>query len=355
MRKFESERRIIERGRKEVGQVAIVRGEHRTENLELALGLLGEEILCSIDAKGSDTLFVKLNAIDSNFPLACTNPLALESVLTWFAPHFKRIIVGDNTFVFSKSRDSHPYTNLKCRLPHTVFSDLTEFPVRYMAFRGPRETTTQIPYSVLPIEAFTVSLSLPKTHDAVTFTATSKNMFGCTLKNRLAMHAISPIRRISIAALVRSNSYIHRNLSAVIRNSRADLAILDAFEGMEGPGPIFGSSVPLNLAIVGHDSIAVDTITSALVGLPLPEYLQLCGETGIGCCRLSDIFIVKRGFDSLEEIMRRFRPHYLQQYQLMREWHRPLVPKIDLRLPLAYARRFHRLVDKMGEAWGQNQ
>jgi uncharacterized protein (DUF362 family) len=94
-------------------------------------------------------------------------------------------------------------------------------------------------YSLLPEEAYTVSLSVPKTHDAVTFTGCSKNMFGCTLKNRLALHAVTAIGRISIGRLVKANAHIQRNLAAVIAKVPADLAVMDAFEGMEGQRPIF--------------------------------------------------------------------------------------------------------------------
>jgi hypothetical protein len=45
--------------------------------------------------------------------------------------------------------------------------------------------------------------------------------------------------------------------------------------------------------------------------------------------------------------------HGLQAYQLMRlPW---MGPRLDLRLVLAYARRFHRLRDKMRETWEHNR
>ena len=336
-------------------RMAAVRGEDRAGNLTCALDVLRDEIAASIAAKRSETLFVKVNAIDSNFPLACTHPRALESVLDWLAPYFKRIIVGDNSFVFSKLKDRHPYAHLAGRFAALQFSDLTEFGARPMDFCGADGVKTRAPYSCLPEQAYTVSLSLPKTHDAVTFTGCSKNMFGCTLGNRLALHAVTPLERIRIARLVRSNAYIHRNLRTMIEKIPADLAIMDAFVGMEGQGPIFGTAVPMRLALVSRDRIAVDSVACELAGLPLPEYLELCGRDGLGCARPSEVTLVGQGFERREDLACPFRPHYLQAYQLMREPPSGWTPRLDLRMVLAYGRRFHRLLDKMQETWSNNR
>ncbi len=339
----------------EAGRIAVTHGNDRCGNLARALDSLRDEIASSIANKGSDTLFVKVNAIDSNFPLACTHPQALESVLDWLAPYFKHIVVGDNSFVFSKLRDRHPYVHLKARFPSLRFSDLIEFPNRSMELRGIDGTKTGAPYSTLPEAAFTVSLSLPKTHDAVIFSGCSKNMFGCVLRNRLAMHAVTPIERISIARFVRSNATIHYNLSAVIENLKADLAVMDAYEAMEGQGPLFGAAVSMKLALVSSDPIALDALACELAHLPLPEYLEICGRRGLGCTRPSEVHLIGRGFKSREEIERPLRPHYLQPFMLMREQPRGFRPRLDLRLVLAYARRFHRLVDKLRETWENNR
>ncbi len=335
--------------------VAVARGEDRCGNLSRALDLHADEIVSSIRAKGSKTLFVKVNAIDSNFPLACTHPRALECVLLWFAPHFERIIVGDNSFVFSRLKDRHPYAHLGRQFPQLTFSDLSGFGRGLLELRGVDDTVTEAPYSLLPQDAYTVSLSIPKTHDAATFTGCSKNMFGCILKNRLALHAVTPIGRVSIRRLVKANAFIQRNLAEVIAKVPADLAIMDAFEGMEGQGPIFGTAVRMKLALVSTDRIAVDTLACELAHLPLPEYLDRCGGVGLGCARPSEIALLGNDFSGREELERAFRPHYLQAYQLMRELPRGWSPRLDLRLVLAYARRFHRLRDKMRETWEHNR
>src|SRR3989344_2849053 len=130
-----------------ISKVSIVKGEDRKENIINAISLIKADIAETIKTKKSKQLFIKINAIDSNFPLACTHIDAIDAVLSIFYDRFDEIILGDNSFVF------------------------------------------------------------------------------------------------------RSNKLKWDNLVNVIKQVKSDLCILDAYEGMEGEGPLFGTNIQIGIAM----------------------------------------------------------------------------------------------------------
>lgn len=178
-----------------MSRVAIVKGNDRKDNIKKALELMKNDIEESIQTKNPDTLFIKINVIDNNYPLACTHPAALETVLEFFYDKFEKIIVGDNSFVFTKNPESHMYSHLKEKFEKIKFSDLTEFDSKEISFKN-IDSNEKSRISLLPNEAYTISLSLPKTHDTVIFTGCVKNMFGCVIEGRPLLHGLKIYNRV---------------------------------------------------------------------------------------------------------------------------------------------------------------
>ncbi|MFQ6074703.1 MAG: DUF362 domain-containing protein [Candidatus Bathyarchaeia archaeon] len=326
-------------------RVSVVRGGDRRANITRALGLLRVDIDRCIARKSSDWLFVKVNAIDTNFPLAVTSPEALEAVLDHFYDEFERVIVGDNSFVFSKYPNSNIYTPIKKRFRRVEFSDLSSFNSKEIKFRcldGARDARI----SLLPEEAFTISLSVPKTHDYFVFTGCAKNMVGCVTEGRAWIHGVRFVDRVFPRRVVRSNRLANQNLVAVIANARADLNVLDGFVAMEGEGPLYGDGVDLGIAICGEDAVAVDSVAVRVMGLNNVPYLKFCERGGLG--RMEGVEVVRDGFGRVEEVCRRLRPHRLTPYQQMTEAD-PSVPVLDIEYLLGVLRRSYRLRDKAVE------
>ena len=109
-------------------KISIVKGNERKENIKKAISLIEDDIEKAIQNKRgkSKMLFIKVNAIDINFPLACTHPDALEAVLGIFHNKFKEVIVGDNSFAFSQYGGEY-YRQASSRFSNVRLSDLAEF------------------------------------------------------------------------------------------------------------------------------------------------------------------------------------------------------------------------------------
>lgn len=188
-----------------------------------------------------------------------------------------------------------------------------------------------------------ISLSLPKTHDAVLVTLSIKNMIMASLVNRrmtschggrsdwldrigqiifghgngwgsdkVAMHQNYPIMNINLALL-----------APVVW---PHLSILDGFVAMEGEGPMFGDPVPWRVAFAGTDALAVDVTAAELMGFPLEEvgYLYHCARRDMGVADRDDITYV--GNATPADIARVFRPH--PEHEEQRRWQHPSAPQL---------------------------
>lgn len=329
-------------------KLAIVKGDDRIGNLNKTLKLMEKEIDESISRKGSDSLFVKINAIDTNFPLAVTRPETIEAVVHFFYDKFDKIIVGDNSFVFKKYMDTNIYCDLPKKYEKVELTDLRNYGSKDIEFLQLSGEKVVGAISTLPKEVYSISLSLPKTHDTFVFTGCVKNGMGCVLTKRPYVHALELNERLLIKKVVRSNTVNRINLVNVIEASYPDLCILDGFLGMEGNGPMFGTEVPLGIAMCSMDGIALDTVMSNLTGLGNVPYLPLCEEKGIGTMDVTKIEIIKQGFDDFNEIYKEFKPHPHSNYQTMVQLD-SVLPKIDFLLFLGIAKRFYRVKDKVFE------
>src|SRR3989344_6295580 len=231
-----------------MSKISIVNGDNRARNIAAAIKLIKGDIEKAIRNKKSKQLFIKINAIDTNFPLACTHVDDLDSVLNIFYNKFNNVIVGDNTFVFGKNKGGI-YRQILKRYPKIKLSDLTEFETENMKFKRLDGNVSIGKISLLPKKSFTISLAVPKTHDTFVYTGCLKNMFGCVIKNRSSLHAMNFYDWMFFNKSAKGNQLKWQNLIEVIKRTKPDLCILDGYEAMEGNGPIFGTKVHLGLAM----------------------------------------------------------------------------------------------------------
>ncbi|MFZ3077119.1 MAG: DUF362 domain-containing protein [Candidatus Aenigmatarchaeota archaeon] len=302
--------------------VSITKGGNRKDNIRTILGLMEKEIEKSIKEKGKETLFIKVNSLDSSVPKSCTHPDALEAVLEYFYGRFGRIVVGDNSACFMGGPNI--YSGLKQKFPKMEFSNLKEFGSEALEFEmlGGGATAK---ISSLPKDAYTISLALPKSHDNFIFTGCSKNMLGCVIENRQCVHAMKAHERLFLNNMVRGNALAVRNLVKTIKAAKPDLAILDGFEGMEGDGPAMGKMVEMGIALASLDCIALDRTAAKLCGFESVPYLDECVKQRIGS---TDTEIIKSGFSNLADISKKFEQHPLAKYQTMAEM-RTIFPKVN--------------------------
>jgi len=325
-----------------MSKIAVVKGSDRKDNILKALKMLEADVNGSIVRKGKDTLFIKVNALDLSIPLCSTHPDALEAVVSFFDSKFKRIIIGDSSLSFSSKVNA--YSNIKTLYPKVEFTDLSNIGSRDIIFKTTKGKDASVKLSLLPEKAYTISLALPKSHDAVVFTGCSKNMLGCVTAQRWMVHGDMPHRRLITTNAARSNRATHLNLVELIRNCRADLAVLDAFVGMEGNGPVIGTPIEMGIALASTDSVCLDLFASKICGFEKVPYLEMCADAKLGS---REATVLNNGFKNLEEIRKKFRPHKNYKYMLMEPRFESGFPMLDISHLLFMLSRPKRLIKKL--------
>ncbi|TRZ55498.1 DUF362 domain-containing protein [archaeon] len=305
-----------------MAKVCIAKGGSRKENIKTAVSLMEKDVEKSIRKRGKETLFIKVNSLDSSVPKACTHPEALEAALEYFYGRFGRIIVGDNSSCFMGGPNI--YAHLKEKFDKMEFSNLKEFKSEELNFEM-LGGNVKVRVSTLPKEAYTISLALPKSHDNFVFTGCSKNMLGCVVENRQCVHALKAHERLFLNNMVKGNALATRNLVKTIKAAKPDLAILDGFEGMEGDGPAMGNMVEMGIALASADCVALDRTAAKLCGFENVPYLDLCLKDGIGA---QEAEIIKLGFSNIADIAKKFKQHPLAKYQTMTEM-KTVFPKVN--------------------------
>jgi len=112
-----------------------------------------------------------------------------------------------------------------------------------------------------------VSVGPAKTHDAVVVTLSIKNM------------AVGSILKEDKEKIHSGFRGINKSIAMLYEYTHPHLAIIDAWESMEGNGPYDGSKVETHFAVASTNALAADTLVSELMGFnPLQiGYLNMLG------------------------------------------------------------------------------
>ncbi|MFC1608313.1 DUF362 domain-containing protein, partial [Candidatus Latescibacterota bacterium] len=225
-----------------------------------------------------------------------------------------------------------------------------------------KQSTQMVEYVDMQSLADTIiSVPVAKTHDCAMVTLSVKNMMGCLRRvHRPRMHGLRvggvttrigewfwntieghPLVVKSFSGVVfgvlkflRSHDNgapghrspgLLRQVAAMAENIRRmgkrlmpDIAVIDAFEAMEGNGPgSAGTPVDMRIAVAGTDPVACDTVMAYLMGFDPMDvgYLTLLGESGLGTADLADIEILGEDVESLRHA---FQPH--KNFPVQKRW-----------------------------------
>ena len=176
---------------------------------------------------------------------------------------------------------------------------------------------------------YVISICRPKTHNCLTMTATTKDM--CMAMplavDKHYMHGVTAAtglnagedKCLSYNVFQLANLFGPKNLPA--------LAILDAWEGMQGQGPVSGTSIMQYCAIASADYLAVDRLAAKLMGFsdtptePMNKaapsytdmrYLVWMSNAGLGNYDLAKINFIKGSLTELTTYIKRYTlsPNY---------------------------------------------
>ncbi len=202
-----------------------------------------------------DRVLIKPNLISAREPdeAVCTHPEIVRAAVRLVKKAGGRVLVGDSPGSFLATEDIdrvYEKSGIKA-VAEEEGAELVRFD-RPRMINGYAIAETALQASAV------ISLPKLKTHVLTVMTGAVKNTFGMvTGHHKVECHRKKP----------KSKDFAKIILD-IFELTRPALSITDGVVGMEGDGPTGGSPRRLGLILASRDAVSLDTVVSAVVGLP---------------------------------------------------------------------------------------
>lgn len=265
--------------------VSFTTGTERRQMLFEVMKPFQNEIKSGLKKK---QLIIKPNMVVTNIALCATHVDALRALLEFVKPFYKgQIIIAESSSSVNSSDGFKNYGYLDLAKDFNVkFVDIntssTGTPVCIMD-RNLHVDKIQVSDLLTSPDNYVISISRLKTHNSVVMTGAVKNLAMGAPLNPGAVNGAKPI---SYKRNMHSGGsrFLHYNIFLEAPYILPDFSIIDGLEGMEGNGPINGTPVDHKIALASFDAVAMDSMATRLMGIPLEDvgYLNYCAAGGLG-------------------------------------------------------------------------
>jgi uncharacterized protein (DUF362 family) len=289
-------------------KVSIVKGNDRREIVFQSLKNIESEILASIGNK--KRILVKPNFVSTTRPLAASHADEIRAILDFFKPHFKgEIIVGESapsrngTF---EGYQSFGYMPLEKEYGIKLV-DLNKEPwvYRYVFGKESRPIPIRIISTFLDRDTYIISAAKMKTHDRTVTTLSLKNvLIGAPLND--GKKNDKSLTHLDYTFTPKET--LHFNMFHLAQEIWPDLSVIDGFEAMEGNGPVGGTPVDAKVALASLDPLALDTLTTKIMGFDPSKVpcLVAMAEAGMGQGDLTKVQVLGT---PVEQCQYKFKPN----------------------------------------------
>ena len=274
-------------------KVGLVKGNDLRDITYKALKKIEDEVLGAI---GEKKILIKPNFVSTGRQLAATHVDSVRGILDFLKAHYKKqIIVGESTASREGTFDGFKnYGYLMLEKEYNVkLVDLNKqtWQHRYVFGKGHRPTAIRLISDFLDSETYIISAAKMKTHDRVVATLSLKNvLLGAPVNDyktndKWLMHQAYNFSREAV---------LHYNMFHLAQEIYPDLGVIDGFIAMEGNGPVGGDPVEAKVALASTDPLALDTLTTKIMGFDPSKimYLTAMAEAGMGQGDLSKVEVL---------------------------------------------------------------
>lgn len=307
--------------------VSLIKGNDARDNTFNALKNIEEEIMVSLE--GKKRILIKPNFVVTNNPLCATSVDAVRGILDFIKPRFKGPIeIGEASVsgakginmgaegTYSGFRD-YGYLPLEKEYGVTLTDlNLTPHVIRYIFNEiGNKPQPIRLISKFFDKDQYLISAAKMKTHNCVLVTMSLKNILMAVPKNdyktqndKFWMHSVPPLEISKGFNNLAKDMPLHYNLFQIAQEVFPDLAVVDAFQSMEGNGPISGTPVDTHLALASMDPLAVDSLGTKIMGFDPTQilYLSSMNEAGMGQGDLDKINVIGA---NVNECLFKFKPN----------------------------------------------
>ena len=292
-------------------RVSFVTGSDRREMVYQALKPFEKEIREGINGR---QIIIKPNFVHNDLLLCATHPDAIRGLLDFLKPLYnKKIIIAESTVSRTGTMEgfkNYGYLPLvkEYNISLVDLNEQSSSPV-WILDKNLHPQQIQIIDTFLNPDNYFISITRLKTHDTVVATMGLKNM---VMGSPLHTYNVENYKGYMHSGGPR---WLNYNMFLVAKKVRPHLTVLDGLEGMEGNGPVGGTSIDHGIALAGTDVLAVDRIGAELMGIDYRDigYLNYCADAGMGQIERSNIMII--GKNPAAEV-KKYKMHDSIEWQL---------------------------------------
>jgi uncharacterized protein (DUF362 family) len=289
----------------EVSNVALIKGNDRSENIYKALKLIENQVFSGIQGK---QILIKPNFVQTSKQLAATHVDAVRGILEFLRPHYKKeILIGESTATKEGTfagYKNYGYEDLPKKYKVKLIDlNLGSYEYRYTIGANNQPVKIRICSPFLDPNLYIISTAIMKTHGFASVTLSLKNMLlGAPIND----YKTSDKNNMHMGPHGEPNDIIHFNMFHMAQHVFPDLAVIDGFTGMEGDGPSRGTPVDSRIAVASVDPLAADVLSARLMGYDSKKilYLSSMTEAGMGQGNLDKIKVLG---DRVEDCSYRFK------------------------------------------------
>ena len=298
-------------------KIGLIKGNDRRDIVYESLKKIEDEILASIG--GKKKILIKPNFVGIDRELCATHVDAVRAILDFLKPHCKQeIIVGESTASPKGTFEGFKnYGYLPLEKEYGIkLVDLNKTPweYRYVFGKGHKPVPIRVISTFFDPDLYIISAAKMKTHDRALTTLSLKNIL---LAAPLNDYTNNDKWKTHMDYHYLRESLVHFNMFHLAQEIYPALSIIDGFTAMEGDGPYAGTPVDARLAVAGTDALAVDMLTTKLMGFDPSQimYLTALAEAGMGQGDFSKMKILGT---PAEECQYQFKPskHMVEAYGL---------------------------------------
>lgn len=298
-------------------KVALLKGNSRYENILESLKLIEDSVTEKL--KGKEKVIIKPNCVSDEIQKASTHVDAIKAVLDFLGKDKRITLAEGSAYQTENAFKNFDYYALKENY-NIDFVDLNNDDYEEISGfdRNLKPMKLGIAKTMLNADCI-ISLALLKTHDSAIATFGIKNvavgslikksLFPYRLENRFLRKVINRATAIrnDKTKIHQGPKAIHKNIFELYKKVKPSISIIDAFEAMEGNGPVSGSLVKMNLALTSVNALAADITAARLIGLNPKDigYLYYCMQHEN---LTADIKII--GDTTIEKEKRKFKMHF---------------------------------------------
>lgn len=275
-----------------MSKVALVKGPREHETVYKAVDLVGglKDIV-----KNAPRVLIKVNFISTKTyeTGATTDPLVVEALIRKAKEFSDQVFVVESDASMTNADKACKATGMlqMCENNDVKFINLRREKEKIQLKIPNPEVLQTITVPKIVVDSAIINAAKLKTHNVTGVTLGMKNMFGLLPEKFKAKYHFRNISKVIV------------DINSVLK---PQLTVIDGFYALEGPGPVSGKPVKLDLIIAGRDVVAVDATACRVMGIDPDEiyHIKRAYEKGFGEMMRDKIELVG---NSLEEVSRKFQ------------------------------------------------